>query len=333
MNQRNTFRRGKGAIVLALAGAMAIGITGCGGESSATPENDPHGKRVVYIPGLTGNPFYTSVSCGAAAEAKKQGIEYATQGAAEFSVPLQTQVVEAVTASHPAAIMVAVTSPKAMIAPLLQAKRDGIKVITIDGDLTDKSIAMTNIESDNYRGGQLAGEKMAELIGGHGDVVDLDSASGSVVAEARRAGFEDAIKKHPGINFIGVQYTENSQSKAAQIAATMATSNPNLKGVYAQSTNNTAGAITGLREVGKTGKVKLVGFDVSDPIIEALHAGQIEATVLQDPIEAGRLGIDSAAAAIRGETVPRDQKPTFAIATPQNMDTPEVKAHLYKTHC
>ncbi|MEN2513977.1 ABC transporter substrate-binding protein [Gordonia polyisoprenivorans] len=333
MTRQTARRRTQVAAAMILAGALTALLAACGGQSSATPTGQPAGKRVVYIPGLTGNPFYTSVSCGAAQRAQQVGIDYATQGAAEFSVPLQTQIVEAVSASKPAAIMIAVTSPKAMIAPLLQAKRDGIKVITIDGDLTDKSIALTNIESDNYKGGQMAGEKMAQLIGGKGDVVDIDSASGSVVAEARRQGFVDAIAKYPGIHFIGVQYSENSQANAAQIAATLASSNPNLAGIYAQSTNNTAGAITGLREVGKTNKVKLVGFDVSDPIIDALKAGQIEATILQDPISAGRLGIDSAVAAIEGRPVPRDQRPTFAVATPDNLTTPAVASHLYKTHC
>ena len=169
---------------LSLLGACAVtvSVAACGAHSDATPPHEVRGQRVVYIPGLTGNPFYTSVSCGAEAEALKRGIDYSTQGAAEFSVQLQTQIVEAVAASHPSAIMIAVTNPKAMIAPLREAKREGINVITIDGDLSDKSIALTNIESDNYRGGQLAGEKMAQLVGRKGDVVDIDSATGSVVA-------------------------------------------------------------------------------------------------------------------------------------------------------
>ncbi len=122
-------------LVAIAAGAIAA--------SSASAANHAHAASskysVVYIPGLTGNPFYSTVACGAAVEAKKLGdVSFSTQGASTFAVNAQTPIVEAVTARHPTAIMISNDDPKAMIPPLLKAQQAGIKIINIDGDLDEQ---------------------------------------------------------------------------------------------------------------------------------------------------------------------------------------------------
>src|SRR5579872_3052504 len=142
-------------------GAVALAAVAAGGIAASSASASSHARAaskysVVYIPGLTGNPFYSTVACGAAVEAKKLGVSFSTQGAATFAVNAQTPVVEAVTARHPTAIMISNDDPKAMIPPLLKAQQAGIKIINIDGDLAEKSIGITNIQSNNLIGGQEA---------------------------------------------------------------------------------------------------------------------------------------------------------------------------------
>ncbi len=61
------------------------------------------------------------------------------------------------------------------------------------------------------------------------------------------------------------------------------------------TTNNTEGAVTGLREAGKTVEdVKVVGYDASAPILEALEDGDVTGLVVQYPYGAGVLGVDTA---------------------------------------
>jgi len=45
-------------LLLVIAGAVASGAVAGAGSSGAK-------YKVVYIPGLTGNPFYSTVACGA----------------------------------------------------------------------------------------------------------------------------------------------------------------------------------------------------------------------------------------------------------------------------
>jgi ribose transport system substrate-binding protein len=321
--------------MIALAACSSSSSTSASGGSSASAAGSASGKTVVYIPGLTGNPFYTSVGCGASTEAATMGVKFSVQGASTFSVPLQTQVLNSVIASKPAAIMISITDPVAMYAPLAKARADGIKVITIDGDLENQSVGVTNIQSNDITGGQLAADALGKLVGGRsGQVLIIDNATGSIISGDRAKGFVDELKaKFPNITVLNTQYSNNSTATAASIARTAASTNPNLVGIYTLETDNTEGAITGIREAGKTGKVYLVGYDTSDPIVAGLQAGAVNADIVQYPYGEGVLGIQSAVDAIEGKPVPRDQTVGFVVATPSNVNTATVQKYIYKTHC
>jgi ribose transport system substrate-binding protein len=318
----------------AMPSAAASGAASSGSGLATLAANAGAGKKIVYVPGLTGVPFYSSVSCGAGDEAKRLGATFTTQGDPTFAVDKQTAIINSLTASKPDAIMISITDPKAMIVPLQQAKDAGIKIIGIDGDLTDTSVMATNIQSDNIKGGALAADQLGKSMGGSGSVLTIDNATGSLIAGARVKGFNDEMKsKYPNIKVLDVQYSANSSDKAASIASAAITNNPDIKGIYTVETNNTQGAITGIREAGKTGTVKLVGYDTSDPIIKALKAKEVDGLVVQYPLGEGILGVDSAITLLNGGSVPRQQNTPFLMVTPANVDSPEGQKYIYKVNC
>ena len=203
-----------GAVALALATAAYASATKAAAPAKA---HAAAAYKVVYIPGLTGNPFYSTVACGAASVAKSLGVAFSVQGAPTFAVSAQTPIVQAVTASHPNAIMISNDDPKAMIAPLLAAQNAGIKIVNIDGDLSEKSIGVTNIQSNDTLGGKLAGQAMAKLTHQKGDILIIDNSPGFLISEQRRQGLLNVLKKYSGIKILPVQYSNNSTSDAASI--------------------------------------------------------------------------------------------------------------------
>jgi ribose transport system substrate-binding protein len=313
------------AALLVLIAASTIAASADAGSSAK--------YKVVYIPGLTGNPFYSTVACGAKSVAKQLGVDFSVQGAPTFAVTAQTPVVEAVVAGKPNVIMISNDDPKAMIAPLMAAQSAGIKVVNIDGDLAEKGVGFTNIQSNNIQGGTLAGQEMGKLLKGKGSVVIIDNDPGFPIAQQRVQGFKNAIAKFPGIKLLGVQYSHNETSNAASIVTSTAAAHSDLAGVYTVETNNTEGAITGVREAHLTGKVKIVGYDTSDPIVAAIKNGTVSADVVQYPYGEGRLGLKSAVMALQGKSVPREQTQPFVIATPANINTPRVQQFIYKISC
>lgn len=296
----------------------------------------PEGMKIVYVPGLTGNPFYNTVACGAEKKAEELGIEFSYQGSPEWDVAKQSAVVSALIGEKPDAILISVTDQDAMIPPLQEAKDAGIDIIGIDGDLSDTSILSTNIQSDNLVGGALAAKSLVEAVGEDvgGDVLGLSNNAGNPIGEQREKGFTDELAKYPKFKYLGTQFTNNQQAEAATIVSTTASSNDNLVGVYTMATNNTEGAITGLREAGKSvADVKIVGYDVSAPILVALEAGDITGLVVQYPYGAGQKGVETAVALANGESVERNQATDFVFATPENLASPDVQQFIYKLEC
>ena len=318
----------------ASSGPMTSGAATSGAALATLADNAGAGKKIVYIPGLTGVAFYSSVSCGAADEAKRLGATFTTQGDATFAVDKQTAVLNAVVATKPDAIMISITDPKAMIAPLLKAKNAGIKIIGIDGDLEDESIMSTNIQSDNLKGGALAADRLGEVLGGKGTVVTVDNQAGSIISDGRFNGFKtEMTAKYPDIKVLDRQFSANSTDKAASIVKASIANDPSVTGVYALETANTQGAATGVQQAGKKGSVHIVGYDTSDPIIAAIKAGTVDGTVAQFPLGEGVSGVQSAITLINGGTVPRLQGEPFFMVTPQNVTTAEAQKFIYKTTC
>ena len=317
---------------LAYATALVLSMAGLVPAAHAqAPAARPY--KITYIQGVTGNPFYMSVTCGGTEAAKRLGVTFDAQGPAQYTPALQLRVLNAVIAGQPDGIMMTADDPVALTATLIEAKERGIKIISIDGDVKDMSVALANIQSDNFKGGAEAGRILAELIGGKGEVMALMNSPAANVAQQRLFGFQEEIAKHPGITFLGPQYSNNQTAKAASIITSTVAAHPDLAGVFTITTNNTEGAATGVREAQREGKIRIVGFDTSDPIVEAIRKGVVSADVVQYPYRVGQMGVELMVDALAGKPMERQQTTPFIIATPENIDTPEVQKYIYRTNC
>ena len=314
-----------------LLGLLALALAAAPTPAAAQAPTKPY--KITYILGVTGNPFYMSVACGGAEAAKRLGVAYETQGAAQYTPALQLRVLNAVIAAQPDGILLAADDPVALTPTLMEAKSRGIRIITIDGDLQDMSVAASNIQSDNLDGGRQAAVRLAELIGDKGPVMALMNSPAAAVSQQRLHGFQDEIAKHKDIEYLGVQYSANQTAKAASIVTSTVAAHPDLAGIFTITTNNTEGAATGVAEAERQGKIKIVGFDTSDPIVEAIRKGTVSADIVQYPYRVGQLGVEMMAALIEGKPIEREVNTPFVVATPDNIDTPEVQKFIYRTSC
>ena len=82
------------------------------------------------------------------------------------------------------------------------------------------------------------------------------------------------------------------------------------------------GAVEAIQAAGRTGRIRIIGFDAVDDARKAIAAGRMEASVAQYPEVMGRIAIESAVKLIRGEPVPRDQRTRVGLVTRANVDAP-----------
>lgn len=316
------------AALLTACGSGTVGQTGSGSSSSA-----PSGsKKLAYVAGVAAEPFYISLQCGAQAEAKKLGYDLTSQAPQQFDAPLQTQLVNALAADPPAALLIAPTDDTAMLAPIQQVKARGAKIIEVDTALKDTSVAESSISSDNAQGGKLAAQTMAKLAAGKsGSVLVLDTKAGTSTTAARAKGFEDELKNTPNLKSVGVQFTDNDPAQAASKVTAALASTPDLIGVFATNLNTGEGAATGLRNGGKVGAVNLIGFDASPSEVEGLKNGQYQALIAQDPAAIGTQGVQQAVAALEGKQVTRTLTAELHSITKADMDANS--QYFYKQSC
>jgi ribose transport system substrate-binding protein len=302
----------------ALAAVLAVAAIGCGDDSKpAAGAAGNKGKSLNLA-------FVQGVELGATVK---------TQGPQKFDATLQTPIVQGVVASKPDALIIAPTDVSAMQAPIQQAVDRGIKVVLVDTTLKDPSVAVSAIASDNIGGGKAAFDAIKKIAPGGGKVLVIDNQPGISTSQARTDGFDQAVKTDPSYVNIGVQYVANDTAKAAQIVNSALQKDPDIVAIFATNIFGAQGAATGVRQAGKQGKVKIVGFDAGPEQVKALQDGTIQALIAQQPGTIGAEGVKQAVAALKGETSKQEIQTGFTILTQENLDSPEGQAALYKAGC
>jgi len=309
-------------------------LAGCGGQGAAQSASGNGGSQpqLSLILGTTNNDFYVTMGCGARAEAKAKGAALDVQGPTEFSADLQVPIVNAVTAKHPDAVMIAPTDSQALIPPMRQMKEAGIKTVEVDTKVADDSLAVSQVTSDNVLAGKKAADEINKLTGGHGSVLVVSNTPGISTSDARGQGFMQEIKKYPGLHGLPIQYNNDDATKAAQIITSTLAAHPDLSGVFATAETAAEGVATGLKGADTSGKVSMVGFDAGPTQIQALKAGDVQALVAQEPYREGQAAVDQALKAVSGKPTVKEVRTGLAIVTKDNLATSGSK-YVYKSAC
>jgi ribose transport system substrate-binding protein len=319
-------------LVLVSAVVVACGGDDNGGGGGGGGSADSGGKnyKMTLVAGVKGDEFYITMNCGAQEKAKELGVTLDFQGPDEFDASQQIPVLDAVTAKSPDAILIAPTDTKAMYAPIKQLSDNGSKVVLVDTTLDDPSMAVSQIASDNLKGGQVAAQELTKLIGGSGKVMVVNVKPGISTTDARGKGFEQGAKA-AGLDYIGQQYDDDDPAKAASIVSATLSKHPDLKGIFAANLFSAEGAATALKQAGKLGKVKIVGFDAGPKQVQDLKAGLAQALIAQQPAEIGKQGVDQALAALQGKPTTKKIGTGFTVITKDNLD--QNQSALYKSTC
>jgi len=203
-------------------------------------------------------------------------------------------------------------------------------VATVDTFIT-KPIAFTNISTDNPAGGRAAADALAKAIGKSGDVAAISVNPGISTTDQRRDGFAAQLKKYANINYLGVQYCNDDQTKASNQTSALLAGNPNLKGMFAMNVVSGNGVTQAVKAAGKSGKVKLVEFDAGPPQVQALKAGTIDALIAQYPYGIGQQAVALAYKYVTGHKagIKKHYGTGSAIVTRANVNSPAIKKYLY----
>ena len=139
------------------------------------------------------------------------------------------------------AIVMAACDENALIDVINQAMDAGITVITIDsGVKSDRPLSF--VATDNVAAAHMAADKLAELIGGKGEVGVIPIVPGAATSEMREQGFREGVAKYPDIESVSVLHCDSDAAKAMSVTEDMMTAHPDLVGIFAESEPGAVGA-------------------------------------------------------------------------------------------
>ena len=192
-------------------------------------------------------------------------------------------------------------------------------LVTFDSD-SNVSRRLCFIGTDNYDGGRMAGQQIRLAIPDGGDVIlcigSLDKENGQrrrqgVIDELLERTFEpnrpmdpvDAPIKEPRSKYtvIATLVDGIDQARATEMAREALAKYPDVKCFAGLFAYNTPAILAALKEAGRTGQVKVVGFDTYEETLAGIESGAVSATIMQDPFHIGYESVRVLADAARGE--------------------------------
>jgi ribose transport system substrate-binding protein len=250
----------------------------------------PAAHAAESAPATTANQLYIEVSAlgsldyfydhqlGLKMAGQALGVKTEYVGPPDYDMGAMVAAFEQAIAKKPAGIVVVGFEPS-LNAVVDKAVAAGIPVVAVDADLPgSKRVAF--VGTGNAQAGYQGGKRLAQLIGGTGQVA-LMTRPGQSNLEERIAGYQKALAEFPNIKVVQIVDTQADPSVAAQAAAGLLQKYPDLAGIACVEAAGGAGAATAVREAKKNGKIKIVAMDRGNEVLQQIRDGVISASVVQ----------------------------------------------------
>jgi ribose transport system substrate-binding protein len=302
--------------------AAAVSVSCNRGPTTANSDK----PTVALVLKTLNHPYFVDMRRGAQEAADRLGVNLQVQAAErEIDVEKQMQIVENMIQTGIQALVITPSGSREIVSALVKAKDANVPIVIVDTRVDAKAAAdagvkaATFVGSDNYAGGKLAGEYLVKVSGGKAHVGILEGIPGHETGDSRMRGFRDAVKGAAGVTIVASQPANWERDQGFNVFQNMLQAHPDIDSVFACSDLMALGAVEAIRAAGRTGSIKVIGFDALDDAKKAIGAGTMEASVAQFPAEMGKAAIESAVKVIHGETLPADINVRLALVTKDDL--------------
>lgn len=141
-----------------------------------------------------------------------------------------------------------------------EAYNKGIPVIIIDRK-TASSAYTAYVGADNFQIGKMAGEYAGEALKGKGNIVEVMGLPGSSPTIERQRGFNEGLKKYPGIKIIDQVYGNWLKKDTEAQLIKIKNSLTKVNAVFAHNDQMASGSRKVLNELKLSKQIKVIGID------------------------------------------------------------------------
>lgn len=291
------------AVAMLCALSVAMPLSAVAADAADKP-------KVGLVMKSLANEFFRTMEDGAKAyqKANADKFDLISNGIKnESDTSAQIQLVEQMIASRVDALVIAPADSKALVSVLAKASKAGITIVNIDNQLDRDVLKSKNLEipfvgPDNRKGARLVGDYLARDLNPGDEVGIIEGVPTTNNAQQRTAGFKDAMEARQ-MKIVSVQSGNWEIDKGNAVASSMLNAHPNLKALLAGNDSMALGAVSAVRAAGKTGQVKVVGYDNIKAIQPMIADGRVLATADQFASRQAMFGIETALKLINKEKV------------------------------
>jgi ribose transport system substrate-binding protein len=312
-------------LVLALSACQtatpAETTTGESAAGSVAAESD--GPGADYTIGIVlksfSNPFWLMAKTAAEAAAEEHGVNVVVLGTTEEGdYNQQVAHIEDLVTRGVDLIVVVPAEASALVPAVESAIDAGVPVINLDSPIeSDKVVSF--IGSDNVEGGRMAGEFIAEQLGGEGAVAVLRGMLGNPVELQRYTGFTEAIAEYEGLELVAEGVANWEADEGFTVMEDFLVANPEIQAVFAESDRMALGAAQAAAAANRD-DIIIVGLDGILEALQAVKDGSLAADVAQRPDLMGEYAITYGLEFLNTGEIEETITTPMTLALPDNVD-------------
>jgi ribose transport system substrate-binding protein len=282
-------------------------------------------KTVCYVAAVDSHPYGTPANKAIEARAKELGISILSLSQ-EFNVQTGTEQLNTCIAKAVDGIILWPLDPKAYIPAMARAKEAHIPVVLINSPMDDsaKPYYASFTGPDVYQEGGLAAESLNKALDGKGAIVVIAGQAGNGTTIGRVEGFKKRLAEIGSkIEILDVVNADFDQQKALVASRDLITRFAGkISGVYANDDTMARGFIDAWKEANPDKPVPpVVGINGQKDAFASIRSGEMYSTIVQSPVEDGKLAINTMADILSGKTVDSRLPIPLTVVTKANVDS------------
>lgn len=147
------------------------------------------------------------------------------------------------------------------VTPIVEeAYRRGIPVIMVDRRTTS-SLYTAFVGADNREVGRMAGQYVADFLGGRGQIIEILGMRGASPARDRNRGFRQGLSRTPGVRVVAEVSGDWEAEYVRERLPAVLKAHPDVTLIFAHNDRMALGAYEVCKQLGRQQRIKIVGVD------------------------------------------------------------------------
>lgn len=277
--------------LFAFIASATLLLGACAKEEANTPPangDNPQDetKKIALLMADLGNPFFHVLVDAVKDQAQELGYEVEVFDGQNVASNQPSQVEDVIQKGFDA-IIINPADENSTANALQEAIDKDIPVITVDRQVEGVEGILSYLVTDNLKGGELAGEWLANYLPEGGNVIHVEGVIGTAPQRERGGGFLSVIDpaKNADSKFtiLDTVVGDFTLALAENVMTDMLVKHKDINVVFAQNDTMAVGVVQAIENAGRQDDgIVVIGFDGAQEAYDLIAEGKMATTAVQD---------------------------------------------------